>query len=210
MRVAPLAAPESVPRKAQHSEERKYQFLTYVFGGGVKIREHEKPGDPITPVRVASIRGQLRFWWRACNPSHCETMAELRQREGEIWGTTSRASKVEVVLDTKVSKPGAVPCFKYNDKQRLVPCTGMREIAYGAFPFAAQPRRAESRRKALGSLRLWKGDLLSPFHLSEGVPGGCASGSLGLGDLRRSRGTHASRLWRDRSGGRSVNGSRGV
>ncbi|HEX4960990.1 MAG TPA: type III-B CRISPR module RAMP protein Cmr1 [Thermoanaerobaculia bacterium] len=146
MRAAPLSPPESVIRKAQHFEDRQYQFLTYVFGGGVKIREHEKHGDPITPVRVASIRGQLRFWWRACNPSCCETVAELRQHEGEIWGTTSRASKVEITLLTKVSPPREVPVFEYSPAQRLVIRSGMREIAYGAFPL--QPSRDEQRAGA--------------------------------------------------------------
>lgn len=145
MRASPTS-PKPVTRKAQGHEDRQYRFLTYVFGGGVKVREHEKHCDPVTPVRVASIRGQLRFWWRACNPGRCKTVEELRQREGEIWGTTSQASSVEVVLREKVSPPGVVPVFEYNDRNRLVTRTGMKDIAYGAFPL--QPSREEQRARS--------------------------------------------------------------
>jgi CRISPR-associated protein Cmr1 len=84
MRPAPPPPPEELKRKAVNVDERHYRFLTFVFGGGVSVHDHEKPNDSVTPVRAASVRGQLRFWWRACNPSGCTTVEELRQREGEI------------------------------------------------------------------------------------------------------------------------------
>lgn len=143
MRPSPPSSPTSVTRKAQAIEERRYRFTTYVFGGGVRVREHEKHGDPVTPVRGASIRGQLRFWWRACNPSGCHTVEELRQREGEIWGTTSQPSKVEVTVVSQPSSPRTIPVYKYDERKRLVLCDGMREISYGAFPM--QPSREAQR-----------------------------------------------------------------
>ncbi|HEX7185399.1 MAG TPA: type III-B CRISPR module RAMP protein Cmr1, partial [Thermoanaerobaculia bacterium] len=130
-------------------EDRRYRFLTYVFGGGVKVREHEKPFDAVTPIRVASVRGQLRFWWRACNPGRCRTVEELRQREGEIWGTMSQASKVEAAVLSQPSAPRNVEVFAYelkNGKKILVVQKGMREIAYGAFPL--QPSREAQRSGA--------------------------------------------------------------
>jgi CRISPR-associated protein Cmr1 len=138
MRTAPQG-PASTERKKRQSDERRYQFLTYVFGGGVKVKEHEKHRDTVTPVRVASVRGQLRFWWRACNPSRCNTVEELRKREGEIWGTTSQASQVEIAVVSQPSAPRDIQVFEYNARHRLVTCAGMREIAYGAFPL--QPSR---------------------------------------------------------------------
>lgn len=145
MRAAPKAPPAPLRWKEQLPDERRYRFLTYVFGGGVKVRGHEKHGDAVTPVRVASIRGQLRFWWRACNPSRCETVEELRQREGEIWGTTSQASKVEITVISQPPRPHEVPVYEYNAKGNLIPCQGMREIAYGAFPL--QPSRDDQKKK---------------------------------------------------------------
>jgi CRISPR-associated protein Cmr1 len=132
-----------LPRKAPlPSLERRYRFLTYVFGGGVKVNGHEKHADAVTPIRGASLRGQLRFWWRACNPSGCKTLDELRKREGEIWGTTSQASKVDLAVVTQPAKPRNVVVYevkKINGRNRLETVGGMREIAYGAFPL--QPSR---------------------------------------------------------------------
>lgn len=150
MRVAP-PPPKSTKRKARSIEERRYQFLTYVFGGGVKVREHEKHADPVTPIRVASVRGQLRFWWRACNPSRCETIEDLRRREAEIWGATSQASRVEVTVVSQLSVLKTVQVFYYDDQGRLKTKPGMREIAYGAFPL--QPsREAQGQREQPGTL----------------------------------------------------------
>lgn len=146
MRPAPPPPPETVKRKAVKADDRRYRFLTYVFGGGVSVRDHEKPNDSVTPVRVASVRGQLRFWWRACNPSGCKTVEELRQREGEIWGSTSQPSKVEVIVLSQPSLHQRVPVYRYDDWGRLTVCDGMQEIAYGAFPL--QPSRSEQGHRA--------------------------------------------------------------
>jgi CRISPR-associated protein Cmr1 len=143
MRPSPASAPAPVKRKEQQVDDRRYQFLTYVFGGGVKIRDHEKPSDSVTPVRGAPVRGQLRFWWRACNPSRCKTVEELRQREGEIWGTTSQASKVEVVVLSQPAQPRALAVYEYDDRERLVVRNERKVIAYGAFPL--QPSRQAQR-----------------------------------------------------------------
>jgi CRISPR-associated protein Cmr1 len=139
MRPSPPPPPGTLEKKSPEPETRKYRFLTYVFGGGVQVRDHEKPFDSVTPVRGASIRGQLRFWWRACNPSGCETIDALRQREGEIWGTTSQPSKVELAVIAQPPAPQGVAVYEYNPAQRLVTCPGMKDIAYGAFPL--QPSR---------------------------------------------------------------------
>jgi CRISPR-associated protein Cmr1 len=145
MRSVP-AKPAGTKRTAQVPDKRSYQFLTYVFGGGVKVNDHEKHRDSVTPVRGASVRGQLRFWWRACNPSECKTLDELRQREEEIWGTTSQASKVEIAVLSQPAAPKIVQVFEYNEKRRIIPCKGMKELAYGAFPL--QPSRDAQRSKA--------------------------------------------------------------
>ncbi|WBM74770.1 type III-B CRISPR module RAMP protein Cmr1 [Saprospira grandis] len=49
--------------------------------------------DGKTPeLRAPSIKGALRFWWRALN-GHLE-LEELKKREGEIFGNTEQRSKV--------------------------------------------------------------------------------------------------------------------
>lgn len=154
MRTPPIPLPERVWRRDSVEDTRTYRFLTWVFGGGVKVRDHEKFSDPATPVRVASIRGQLRFWWRACNPGRCTTVAELREREGKVWGTTSQASPVTVEVTVQPAAPHPIQVYRYlerNGKRRLNVIRGMEEIAYGAFPL--QPsREAQGRYEEPGTL----------------------------------------------------------
>lgn len=80
--------PEKLERKpgTQIVQERIYHLLTPLFGGGI---DPQKP-DPITTVRATSIRGQLRFWWRATRGGNYSTLDELRQHEQAIWGGPAR------------------------------------------------------------------------------------------------------------------------
>lgn len=81
-------------------EERTYCFLTPVFGGGVRVDGHHKPHDAVTPVRVPSLRGQLRFWWRACNPRECQNPEELRAAEEKVFGSTMKPSPLGLAVVT--------------------------------------------------------------------------------------------------------------
>ena len=129
MRKAPERdpAPAGVPDPV---EIRTYTFLTPVFGGGVEVNAHNKPFDPVTPIRVASVRGQLRFWWRACNPRSCATVAELHEAESEVFGSTDRASALSIFVASQPSRP--VP-FRVLEG-RFGAVRGLQPLAYGAFP----------------------------------------------------------------------------
>jgi CRISPR-associated protein Cmr1 len=73
------------------------KVLTPIFGGGAETGVN----DPVTPIRPSSGRGHLRFWWRATRGASCQTIEELRQREGEIWGTTESPSAVSVEVQSQ-------------------------------------------------------------------------------------------------------------
>src|SRR5271157_2833052 len=92
------------------------EVITPMFGGGVKTSEN----DPLTAIRPTSIRGHLRFWWRATRgATRCGTVAELRQREGEIWGTTDNPSPV--CIEVPVARhdgPLDCACYKWNNYAR--------------------------------------------------------------------------------------------
>ena len=129
MRSAP-AAPTTVAWRTDgiRSESRTYKFLTPVFGGGFDPR---KP-DPVTPVRVPSIRGQLRFWWRACNPRGCTSVAELRRAEASVFGSTASGSPLSIAVMGK--PPAARPLEVMEDGDNFKTMPGMQELAYAAFP----------------------------------------------------------------------------
>ncbi len=57
-------------------------IATPMVGGGVEVGKV----DSGRPVRVSSIRGNLRYWWRMLNLDD----------EAEIWGSTDSKSKVFV------------------------------------------------------------------------------------------------------------------
>lgn len=61
------------------------------------------------PIRPSSIRGHLRFWWRATRGAKCPDANKLRKREDEIWGSTENPSPViiEVVI---VDRGKEYPC----------------------------------------------------------------------------------------------------
>ncbi len=108
MRKPPTATlkdvPATVPTRADVVvHERKYELITPLFGGGVKAGET----DPITVINGKSVRGQLRFWWRATRGGQFgklpDPITKLREAEVAIWGAASieeknLASKVEVTL----------------------------------------------------------------------------------------------------------------
>jgi CRISPR-associated protein Cmr1 len=77
---------KAVDRAGYITETREYELITPLFGGGVKTKE----ADPITVIRGSSIRGHLRFWWRATRGGLFHgRLADLAKREGEVWGTVT-------------------------------------------------------------------------------------------------------------------------
>jgi len=122
---SPGMLPESGTRQGFVTEERSYRFISPVFGGGVR---NDKTFDTVTPVRVPSIRGQLRFWWRACNPRGCATVAELHRAEAEVFGSTDNRSALVIRV---VKQPGRPDLFEiFRERSIVKDRTG---LAYGAF-----------------------------------------------------------------------------
>lgn len=56
--------------------------ITPMFGGSATAREV----DPQFPVRAASVRGHLRFWWRATAGAQYSDPKKLHEAESAIWG----------------------------------------------------------------------------------------------------------------------------
>jgi CRISPR-associated protein Cmr1 len=139
MRKGPSRAPKAASSKRVSAlepgreiveDERTYRFLTYVFGGGVKVDGARKDFDERTPIRVPSIRGQLRFWWRAVNPSKCVELKKLHARESEIFGSTSSPSPLVITVKLQPRLPRRVEFLEGKFKAKW----GYENIAYGAFP----------------------------------------------------------------------------
>lgn len=129
MRKAITKKPSPRGEAGRAKLELQLEVVTPMFGGGVRHDAHVKPADEVTLVRGSSVRGQLRFWWRAMNPRRLRTLGELRKAEAEVFGSPENAGDLVIavreqpkVSETKVLE-GAFGAVR-----------GMDGIAYGAFP----------------------------------------------------------------------------
>ena len=119
-RALPPACPPIPPRRAI-LENSQYDVLvvTPLFGGGVSPREFDKS----MPIRPSSIRGHLRFWWRATAGAKLTLVDDLREREATVWGSTEMRSAVEVCVRDVAGGPKFPP--------------NGRKLKYALFPFVA-------------------------------------------------------------------------
>jgi CRISPR-associated protein Cmr1 len=86
--MSDLPVPSAICLKAALDETEltiPFRVITPMFGGGVRPLE----ADADDPIRESSIRGQLRFWWRAIHGARLATLEMMREREALIWGTAS-------------------------------------------------------------------------------------------------------------------------
>lgn len=154
MRKPPSSAPPPVAVRSRDdivTQVRRYQVITPLFGGGVR------PGqaDPVTIIRGNSIRGQLRFWWRACCGGQFDgDLARMKQAEDHLWGTMSTderpgISLVQVMV--KVENAGRMDCpyevvnrpgHDGQPRPSVRPRGGATAPAYAAFPL--QPQQGEA------------------------------------------------------------------
>jgi CRISPR-associated protein Cmr1 len=112
------------------------EVITPMFGGGVE------PGvnDLSMLIRPTSIRGHLRFWWRATRGVRFNDIKELFQREGEIWGSTENPSPV--IIEAKVDAfDKSTECARYDKPGKFTPrwCEPFDDydssLPYALFPF---------------------------------------------------------------------------
>src|SRR5258708_5012273 len=89
MRKQPEISPQKVTPQKQDdiiTQVREYELMTPLFGGGVEKSE----ADPVTLIRGTEIRGQLRFWWRACRGGNYKSIEEMKNAEDMIWGAANK------------------------------------------------------------------------------------------------------------------------
>lgn len=65
-------------------------------------------------IRAPSIKGVIRFWWRALHYAEAKTLPVLKQREEALFGSTKRQSSVRFAIEygqkqLPTDSPGATP-----------------------------------------------------------------------------------------------------
>jgi CRISPR-associated protein Cmr1 len=82
------------------------EVVTPILGGGHQTRAI----DDVDVIRAPSVRGHLRFWWRALHAAQHANADALYQRESALWGGAATddggRSAVEIRVSVE-SKPGS-------------------------------------------------------------------------------------------------------
>lgn len=74
--------------KNRQTEKYKMEVVTPMFLGGAEEVNRQ--------IRPASIKGMLRFWWRAVYGAGCGNISKMQKKENEIFGSTDQKSNVDV------------------------------------------------------------------------------------------------------------------
>lgn len=128
------------------------EVMTPIFGGGVESgasnAPHLKDVDPITPIRSAVIRAQMRYWWRACCGATYPSVQDMWKREAYIFGSASglRADQSRGILTLSIKQtrdPTISNLIVYTSNGQAA---GNRPgLAYAAFPL--RPAENSDTRK---------------------------------------------------------------
>lgn len=172
MRRGTLDSPPAVKKPEQSgliTQMRAYRLITPLFGGGVTAGVP----DPVTAVRGASVRGQLRFWWRATRAGHYATLAELKEAEDLLWGAASKAALVE--LGVEVLDPGRD--FSFQTSQGPSTEVGHFRSPYSYVAFPLQQERGVVREGVRFELRLQVPEQW-PRHVEAGLFAGTPADEL--------------------------------
>ncbi len=119
------------------------KVVTPLFGGGYEARKI----DLACPIRPASVRGHLRFWWRATAGAQFATAGAqfatseaLFQAEEALWGSDKRPGTISlhVVLQEK-GEPQT-----YSQTLANVPNVHTGAVRYALFPFQGDNQQAEA------------------------------------------------------------------
>jgi CRISPR-associated protein Cmr1 len=108
------------------------EVVTPIFGGSYRPRAC----DEIDVIRVPSVRGQLRFWWRALYAPECKSAAELYERESSLWGRAAADVGGRSAVEIRV----CVNRKKQPDESDI-------DLQKTAGAYALWPARAESASK---------------------------------------------------------------
>jgi CRISPR-associated protein Cmr1 len=158
---APLGRQRTPASRGLFELSYRVKVVTPVFGGGVRIdpdEPHRKEIDPVTPFRGNTIRGHLRFWWRATHGCRRESIEDMFKAERKLWGGM-RDDSVQIGPNVTIQVGGGarvgaeVSVYYKDDPKRAM----NMDLGYAAFPL--QPGKNAAGSDA-GTLRQVEGEAL--------------------------------------------------
>lgn len=118
------------------------EFVTPCFLGGAAAGSAE--------WRAASIRGQLRWWYRAVSANRCQSnMSKLRELETSVWGSSDRRSSV--IVRTSRLPPSsvehkAVSFQSHREGSGKESISGQAYLGYGPVVYAKEGKQFQNSR----------------------------------------------------------------
>ena len=125
-------APQEIAQQQRNDtikQVRTYSLITPMFGGGVEPARL----DEVTVIRGSEIRGQLRFWWRAC-------------RGGQFGGDCEKMKQVENFIWGKAYKKGDKTEEHQDIVQIAVEATNSKKVKH-LYPFGMPQRNPERQHQ---------------------------------------------------------------
>lgn len=114
----------------------RLEVVTPILGGSHQTRAI----DDVDVIRAPSVRGHLRFWWRALYAAQYADADALYQRESALWGRAATDGGGRSAVEIRISVERAEGTD--NSEIRLYPGQGQHATP-GAY--ALWPARAETR-----------------------------------------------------------------
>lgn len=146
-------APSFTPTAALESFTVHLKTITPMFGGGAETRK----ADEQNPVRAASVRGHLRFWWRATAGAGYTSEKALFDAESDIWGRTPKTVKDEQGRTKPDLDAHGKVRVEITEQKAATPYFPSlpRHMSYATFPFQEQRSKGiEAARATDAEFRL--------------------------------------------------------
>jgi CRISPR-associated protein Cmr1 len=126
----PPAWPQTLSNAHRESLTLSLKLITPMFGGGYKAGEV----DDVCRIRAATVRGHLRFWWRALYGAEYTTSNALFKAEEARWGSTEKPAAIS--LKVIVTSNG-------NSKTYSQWTSSNSALTYFLFPFQKNNQRPQ-------------------------------------------------------------------
>jgi CRISPR-associated protein Cmr1 len=149
--------PEPLNRAARRGDKLadlkvSLRVVTPILGGAARTRTI----DEVDVIRAPSVRGNLRFWWRALRGHEFSTSTELYKEESALWGRaaddTGGRSQMEVRINVKIASNIIEDDINLNDPgaYALWPARGEgKNRNTGEYTTPPAPRRAPGTQLTL-------------------------------------------------------------
>lgn len=131
-----IRLPDPRPRATRGGPRRcrlslQAEVVTPILGGGYRTRHL----DDVEVIRPATLKGHLRFWWRALEAQRFDSARELCREESRLWGAVSTANqRSQVDVCVTVHTIGQID-------------TSPIELSRTLGAYALWPARAETRTR---------------------------------------------------------------